>query len=156
MNLRSLFVIAVLSISTCAGAKDGQAGGLLIGPSFARASMPGQGSGAIYLSLENKSGAEDALVAATTPAAKEVEMHEMSMEGDVMRMRQVQRIVLAPGTQLTMQPGKGYHLMLTGLKAPLKSGDKVPLTLRFQRAGIVQTSISVEDNAGSGMTMSKP
>lgn len=71
----------------------------------------------------------------------------MSMTTDnVMRMREVSSIELKPQEKIVMQPGDGYHIMLLGLKAPLKAGDKLPLTLTFKKAGKVETSISVEEN----------
>lgn len=144
MTLRLLLATAALSISVSATAHDHLADSIVIGPSFARASLPGQSSGAAYLSLENKSSDEDTLISITSSAAKNVEIHTMSMHDNVMRMRQVSRIDLPAGATVTMQPGKGYHLMLTGLKSPLKPGDKLPLVLRFQHAGTVETSIPIE------------
>ena len=67
----------------------------------------------------------------------------MRMEGDVMRMRQVDAIELPPGATVELKPG-GMHLMLMGLKQPLKADDKVPLTLRFEKAGEVTVQMSVE------------
>jgi len=153
MNLRSLLFITALSICTYTAAQEGAGKGITISAAVARASTPGQNSGAAYLTLQNNATNEDALLSASTPRAQNVELHEMSMQGDVMRMRQIPRIVLAPGAHLAMQPGNGYHLMLTGLKAPLKSGDKIPLTLRFQHAGTIQTSLSVDANPMAGMPM---
>jgi copper(I)-binding protein len=150
MNFRSLVVIAALTLSTSAMAQEG----IALGSSYARASVPGQNSGAVYLSLENKSARADALVAVSSPLAQSVEMHTMSMQDNVMRMREVTRIDLPAGAALGMQPGKGYHLMLIGLKAPLKAGEQVPLTLRFQHAAAIQTSVPVQDNM-AGMPMNR-
>jgi copper(I)-binding protein len=152
MSLRSFFVIAALSISASAFAHDHQTDRIVVGPSFARASLPGQNNGAAYLSLQNKSAATDTLVAVSSPAAKDVELHAMSMQDNVMRMRQVSSIELAPGASVTMQPGQGYHLMLMGLKTPLRAGDKLPLRLQFQHAGTIEMSIPVEDSM-AGMPM---
>jgi periplasmic copper chaperone A len=152
MNFRSLVVVAALSISTIAAAREPHRESIVVGPSFARASLPGQNSGAAYLSLENKSANADALLSVTTPLASDVEIHTMAMQDNVMRMRQVPRIDLPAGAKVSMQPGKGYHLMLTGLKAPLKAGDTLPLVLRFQQAGTVEVSLPVEGSA-PGMPM---
>ena len=152
MNLRSFFVIVALSISVSAFAHDHQNNGIAVGPSFARASLPGQNNGAAYLSLQNKSADADTLVSVTSPAATDVELHTMSMQNGVMRMRQVSSIELAPGATVDMQPGKGYHLMLTGLKMPLKPGDKLPLRLQFKHAGTIDMSVPVEDGM-AGMPM---
>ncbi|MDQ7970148.1 MAG: copper chaperone PCu(A)C [Oxalicibacterium faecigallinarum] len=112
----------------------------------ARATVPGQTSGGAYLTLENHGKINDALLSAQSAAAKSMEIHTMSMEGNVMRMREVARIDIAAGQKVAMEPGKGYHLMLMGLKAPLKAGDKVPVTLTFEKAGKVETTLEVKDS----------
>jgi copper(I)-binding protein len=152
MNLRSFFVIAVLSLAAGSFAHAHQPEHIVVGPSFARASLPGQNNGAAYLSLKNTSSDTDALIAVTSPAAANVELHAMAMQDKVMRMREVSSIELAPGATVAMQPGKGYHLMLTGLKAPLKAGDKLPLRLQFKHAGTIEMAIPVQDSM-AGMQM---
>ncbi len=74
------------------------------------------------------------LVSASSPAAGRVEIHEMSMDGGVMKMRQITGLDLPAGKTVELKPG-GFHLMLMELKAPLKPGDSVPLTLIVERAG---------------------
>jgi copper(I)-binding protein len=73
------------------------------------------------------------LVGASTPVAGVAEVHEMKMEGDVMRMRAVGKLALPAGQAVELKPG-GYHLMLMDLKAPLKANTHIPLTLRFRNA----------------------
>ena len=114
-----------------------------IGHPYARPTREGQMVGAGYLKLANK-GPVDRLVSATSPAAGSVEIHSMSMEGDVMKMRQVDAIEIATGQTVELKPG-GYHLMLMGLKAPLKVGDKFPLTLKFEKSGEVVVTVNVEE-----------
>ncbi len=114
-----------------------------IGHPYARPTREGQMVGAGYLKLANK-GPVDRLVSATSPAAGSVEIHSMSMEGDVMKMRQVDAIELATGQTVELKPG-GYHLMLMGLKAPLKVGEKFPLTLKFEKSGEVVVTVNVEE-----------
>ncbi len=148
MNLRSLSFVAVsLLFSSAALAHEYRAGDILIAHPYARATMPGQTSGGAYLTLENKGKQADTLISAQSPAAQSVEIHTMSMTSDhVMRMREVDSIELKPQEKIVMQPGDGYHIMLLGLKAPLKAGDKLPLTLTFKKAGKVEASISVEES----------
>jgi copper(I)-binding protein len=150
MKLRSLLVVAAMFFSTQSFAHEYRIGDLYIDHPYARASMPGQTSGGAYLTLENKSSSADALVSVKTTAANSVEIHTMSMDNNVMRMREVSSIDLKPGEKIAMQPGNGYHLMLLGLKAPLKTGDKLPLTLTFKKAGKVDLIISVEDARSTG------
>lgn len=152
MRLLSLLPAALLCICASMPAYGSSNGAISVGPSYARASMPGQKTGGAYLTLENRSTSPDALIAVETPAAGEVEMHVMSMQGNIMRMRQVAAIELAPGATLAMQPGKGYHLMLMGLKAPLKAGQTLPLILHFRHAGTVRAAVPVE----SAMAMAMP
>jgi copper(I)-binding protein len=156
MKARSLFVAAAMLLSTGAMAHEYRVGDIYIGHPYARASVPGQTSGGAYLSLENKSAVNDVLVSVETPAAASVEIHTMSLENNVMRMREVAGIDLQPGAKITMTPGNGYHLMLLGLKTPLKAGDRVPLTLRFKKAGKVETMILVEDGNAAAPVPSIP
>ncbi len=154
MNFRSASIAACASmLCTLSFAHDYTAGNVHIDHPYARATVPGQTSGGAYLTLENKGDSADALIAAQSPAAQSVEIHTMTMNGNVMRMREVDTIDLKPKEKVAMQPGDGYHLMLIGLKAPLKVGDKLPLTLTFRKAGKVATVITVDDikakNAGT-------
>lgn len=94
------------------------------------------------------------LVGVSSPVAGVVEVHEMKMVDDVMRMRQIPALDLPAGKPVALVPG-GYHLMLFQLKQQLKDGDKVPLTLEFEDAAKVRTSVKVEAavkplNAGAG------
>lgn len=148
MNLRSMTLFAAtIVLAASASAQEYQAGAVHISHLHARVSMPGQTSGGAYLTLENSSGSTDSLIAVQSPAARSVEMHTMAMSDNVMRMREVEEIRIAPKEKIVMQAGDGYHLMLIGLKAPLKAGDKIPLTLTFRKAGKVQTMMTVEDDA---------
>ncbi|HWU99025.1 MAG TPA: copper chaperone PCu(A)C [Oxalicibacterium sp.] len=146
MNFRSitLFTASAL-LATSAFAQDYKAGDMHVDHPYARATVPGQTSGGAYLTLENRGNSADTLVAAQSPAVKSVEIHTMEMTDNVMRMREVSSIDIKPKEKIVMQPGDGYHLMLIGLKTPLKAGDKLPLTLTFRKAGKVNTSITVEE-----------
>lgn len=97
---------------------------------WARATPPGASVGAAYVTLMSPAG--DTLLSASSPAAARVEVHEMRMDGSVMRMRELSGgMALPPGQAVTLQPG-GLHIMMIGLKGPLKPGDTVPLHLVFQ------------------------
>lgn len=145
MHLRSLAIsAAMLLISVSSNALAEQAGDLHIDHAYARATMPGQTSGGAYLTIENKGRDADKLISASSPAAKSVEIHTMSMDGNVMKMRQVPNIDIKPGAKVTMKPGDGYHIMLIGLTQPLKAGDKIPLTLTFEKSGKAEVSALVQ------------
>lgn len=160
MYLRTILTLAIAATVASLGtahAQEYKLKGLRIEQPYARATMPNQPAGGAYLTIENKGGSADKLIAASSPAAKSVEIHTMSMEGDVMKMREVQNIELKPATRLEMKPGNGYHLMLLGLRHPLKAGDRFPLTLVFEKAGKTEVSMEVRDmkheKAGGGHSM---
>lgn len=143
---KMLVVVAGLCASAAAAAHDYKAGELQIGHPYALSTPPGARTGAAYLSIDNMGKAPDRLMRASSPAAGSVELHSMSMEGNVMRMRQVPGISLAPGAGVKLAPG-GLHIMLQDLKRPLKKGDKFPMTLVFERAGEVKVDVLVQDPA---------
>jgi periplasmic copper chaperone A len=116
---------------------------------FARATPPGAKSGGAYFVVENASLIPDKLIGVASPAAGSAEMHQMAMEGGVMKMRAVPVLEIPPRGKLELKPG-GYHLMLLDLKQPMRAGDKVPLTLTFQNAGSIVVSVEVEAMGSMG------
>ena len=150
MKTISLFAGIALGLACLATqAQEFKLGPINIAHPYARATSSGQPMGGGFLKLEN-SGADDTLLSASAEVAKAVELHLMSMEGDVMRMRQVERIALPAGKTVELKPG-GLHIMLMGLKAPLKVGDSFPLKLKFEKAGEVTVNMTVEAAAaGAG------
>ena len=102
-----------------------------------RGTVTGQKATGAFMQL--KSPADSALVGASSPVAKVVEVHEMKMEGGMMKMNAVDRLALPAGKAVDLKPG-GYHVMLMDLVAPLKEGDMVPLQLTFEdKSGQKQT-----------------
>ncbi|MEO8508071.1 MAG: copper chaperone PCu(A)C [Betaproteobacteria bacterium] len=95
---------------------------------WVRGTVPGQKATGAFMQL--KSSADTTLVSAASPAAKVVEIHEMAMDGGVMRMRAIDKLALPAGKAVDLKPG-GYHVMLMDLGAQLKVGDSVPVTLTF-------------------------
>jgi len=148
MSLRHILGLsAALLLSAAASAHEYKVGDLLIGHPYARATVPGQPSGGAYLSIENKGKSADKLIGVASPAAKSTEIHTMSMDGNVMKMREVGSIEIKPAEKVAMQPGNGYHIMMIGLTQQLKAGDKVPMTLTFEKAGKVDVTVNVEDKS---------
>lgn len=146
MHLRSLVISAALFlISASSHAQNYQVGDIRIDDAYARPTMPGQPSAGAYVTIENNGKDSDKLISAASPAAKSVEIHTMSMEGNVMRMREVPHIEIKPGAKVAMKPGHGYHIMLIGISQSLKVGDKIPLTLTFEKSGKVEVSATVID-----------
>ena len=125
-------------------------GNLVIEQAQARATVGSMPNSVAFLQLANKGKTDDALVSASSAIADRVELHMMSMEGDVMKMRAIDSIELKAEDSLTMKPGQGPHLMLLGLKKPLKAGDKFPMTLNFRKAGTIEVSVEIIDIAAHG------
>ena len=124
------------SITTIAHAHDFRAGQLVIDHPYATPSLTGTSNGAAYFrGIRNRGVAPDRLVSASTAVAEQVELHEMTMEGDIMRMRQVPAIDLPAGQEVQLRHGQRYHLMLINLRKPLVAGDRFDLTLKFEKAG---------------------
>lgn len=97
-----------------------------------------------YMLVTNTGEADDTLVAASVDAAPETEIHEMRMDGDVMRMRELDGgLVIPAGQSVSLQPG-GYHLMLMG-PTPLAEGETHEVRLTFERAGEVTVPFAVQD-----------
>jgi periplasmic copper chaperone A len=113
---------------------------------WARATPPGAKIAAGYLTVRN-AGAADKLVSASSPAAERVETHVTMRDGDISRMREVKGYEVPARGTLELKPG-GSHLMLVNIKAPLKEGTSVPLTLRFEKAGEIKTELQVRPLAG--------
>jgi copper(I)-binding protein len=128
-----------------------------VSEAWVRGTVAGQKATGAFMQL--KSAADAALVEAASPVAKIVEIHEMKMEGGMMKMRAVEKLPLSAGKAVDLKPG-GYHVMLMDLVGPLKEGDTVPLKLTFEdKAGKKQT-IDVKAQvraltAGGAMTTDK-
>jgi copper(I)-binding protein len=109
----------------------------------ARPTSPGATSGVVYMVVMNHGAVDDSLTGLSTPVADKAEMHRSVNENGVMRMDAVGDLPLKANGGVTFEPA-GLHIMLTGLKQPLKLGDSFPLTLTFAKAGAVTISVSVE------------
>jgi copper(I)-binding protein len=132
------------------------AGNIMIMDPWSRATPPGATTGAAYLTLMNHGTEADTLTGGSSPAAEQVQIHQMSNAGGVMSMRPVQGVPLPRNATVLVTPQGGYHVMLVGLKAPLKQGTPVTVTLTFAKAGAVQVQFPVlpigsqGPNAGTG------
>jgi copper(I)-binding protein len=110
---------------------------------WSRATAPGAKVAAGYLLIRNKGAAADRLVGASSPAAVRVETHVTIRDGDVMRMREVKGYDVPAGGSFELKPG-GPHLMVVDIKQPFKQGDRIPATLKFEKAGEVAVEFRVE------------
>ena len=127
-----------------------KAGDLVIEHAHARATKGNMPNSASFLQIINKGKADDALLSASAAIAERVELHTMSMEGEVMKMRAVDSVELKAENTISMKPSQGPHVMLFGLKKSLKAGEKFPMTLNFRKAGAVEVSVEVMDIAAHG------
>lgn len=140
-----------LGAGGAAQAHDFRLGPLVIDHPYAPPSLAGTTNGAAYLKgIRNQGAAPDRLVSASTPVAERVEVHEMSHEGDIMRMRAVTGIDLPAGQEVQLRQGQRYHLMLLGLRQPLKAGDRFDLTLKFEKAGETTVKVNVQPPKAAG------
>ena len=136
MHSLGIAAIAVLAAAGLAAAPTVSAQVTVTDP-WVRGTVTGQKATGAFMQL--KSPADAALVAASSPVAKIVEIHEMKMEGGMMKMNAVDKLALPAGKAVDLKPG-GYHVMLMDLVKPLKDGDFVPLHLTFEdKAGKKQT-----------------
>jgi len=145
-----LLSIALMAFAASIQAQDAKVGSIKIENAYVRATAPGQPAAGAFMKIDN-SGAADQLLSASSPAAGEVQLHQMSMEGNVMKMGQVKDIAVPANGSVDLKPG-GYHIMLMNIKAPLKAGDTVPVKLKFAKAGEVEVKLPV-NAVGSGMNM---
>ena len=152
MTLKTTLVASTLCtlalVAPAALAADYKAGAIEIDHPWARATPSGAKVGAGYLKLTNTGATADRLVGATAAAAGRVEIHEMSMDNGVMKMRPLKDgVELQPGATVELKSGS-YHLMMFDLKQPLKQGDHVKGTLTFEKAGPVDVEFAVEGVGG--------
>lgn len=138
MNSRFSLLGLLLALAAAPALAD-----VAVADAWVRGTVSGQKATGAFMQLT--SPAETALVAAASPAAKIVEIHEMKMDGGMMRMRAVDRIPLPAGKPVTLAPG-GYHVMLMDLARPLKEGDSVTVTLTFADKDGRRTTQDVKAN----------
>ena len=138
--IRTAALVSTLVAALAAGTAMAQDAGVKAEGAWARASVQGQKGTGAFMRLTAKDGAR--LVRAESPAAGVTEVHEMKMEGDIMRMRALPMLELPAGKVVDLKPG-GYHVMLQDLKAPLMKDTSVPLTLVFQDAKGVESKLNL-------------
>lgn len=119
-----------------AAALPAAAANVQVTDAWARATMPGQKVSAAYMTI--RSDADAKLVGVSSAAVPRVELHEMRMDGEVMRMREVGTLPLPAGKPVKLEPG-GYHIMLMNLDRPIAAGEAVPVTLTIESGGRQET-----------------
>lgn len=137
-RIRCLFAAGLFALAPAAWA----AAPVTVSDPSARAVPPGQPNSAVFMTLTNPSDQARALVAATSPAARTVELHTHTNDGGVMRMRRIERIDIPAGGSVQLKPG-GLHVMLIGLTGDLTPGGKVALELTFDDGSAIQVQAPV-------------
>lgn len=124
---------------------------IIVQQAYTFPSRPGVPNVAVYFEVVKNTGASpDALLSASGDVAKRIELHEMVMQDQVMRMRQLPKIDLPAGERVEMAKGSAYHVMLIGLHKPLTAGQQFPLTLHFKEAGEQTVTVEVKEAGKSG------
>jgi len=139
-----LGIAASLLYCIAAGA---QTGSIEIKEAWARATPGGAQNGAAYVTLVSPTG--DRLTGVSSPVAEKAELHQMTNDGGIMKMREVTAIELPPGTPVSLKPG-GLHVMLMGLTHPLQPGQSVPMTLQFEKSGTREVDVAVGKVGATG------
>jgi len=124
-----------------AGAAIAQTAQIELKDAWARATPSGAENGAAYLTIQSPTA--DRLVGVASPVAKKAELHTMTTEGGVMKMRPLEGVDVAPGQPVTLKPG-GTHIMLLGLNQPLQQGKHFPVMLTFDKSGTKEVTVVVE------------
>ncbi|MBI2241985.1 MAG: copper chaperone PCu(A)C [Magnetospirillum gryphiswaldense] len=132
----------LLAAAAIAFAFPALAADLEVTGAFIRASPKVASSGAGFVTIKNTGKQDDKLVAASANVSKSVELHTHIKDGEIMRMRKVESIAVPAGGAAELKPG-GDHIMFIDLNAPLKEGDKVDVTLSFEKGGQVKVSVPV-------------
>ena len=150
--LKALLISTVgFGLAGIAQAQSAKVGSVQIENAYTRSTVPGQMAAGGFMKIENK-GAVDQLISASSPVAGEVQLHEMAMEGNVMKMRQVKEVVVPASGAVELKPG-GMHLMFINIKAPLTAGETVPVKLKFAKAGEVEVKMPVNAMGAQGGAM---
>jgi periplasmic copper chaperone A len=144
------FVLLATVSGASARAEDVKIGNLVISKAWSRATPGGAKVGGGYLTITNEGATPDRLIGGSADIAAKVQVHEMTMNNGVMTMRPLdQGLVIEPGKTVKLSPG-GFHLMLLDLKGSLKQGEKLPVTLEFEKAGKVSVTFDVEGVGAKG------
>jgi copper(I)-binding protein len=148
-RLTLIAVLAALFVSPALAA-DYTAGSLKVSGPWARATPKGAPVGGGYMTITNTGTTADRLIGGTTGISARFEIHEMKMDGGVMKMRMLPNgLEIKPGETVAFKPGS-YHVMFMGLKEQLKQGESFKGTLEFEKAGNVEVEFTIEGIAASG------
>jgi copper(I)-binding protein len=137
-------VLAAVLLLAAASAYSQSKGEIEVRQPWSRATPPGARVAAGFMEIRNNGAQPDRLVSASTGVAKRVEMHITQREGEIMKMRPVKAFEIPARERITLRPG-GSHLMLVDVTRPLRKGERVAMTLRFERAGELEIELEVQE-----------
>ena len=142
--MRTLLTLAAATLLIVAASfAFAQGASIQVEQPWARATPAGASTGAVYLTITNKSQEMDRFLSASSDVADKLQIHEMKVVNGVMEMREVTGgVAVAANGSVELKPGS-YHLMLMGLKKPLKASETIPLTLDFEKAGKVSITVPI-------------
>ena len=143
-----LLALAFVATTVFASGNEVKVGNLKIEHPMARATVPAQKMSGGFVKIENKGGA-DKLLSASSPASKSMELHTMTMDGNVMKMREVKGIDVPANGMVELKPG-GLHLMFMDLNEQLKPGSTFKVKLKFEKAGEVEVPFQVMEIKPAG------
>ena len=137
--VRAVLTVLALSVAPPVFADDSP---ITASDAWARPTLKGTRTGAVYLMLSNHGTAGDRLVGVSTPVAEQAQVHEDVTANGVMSMRPVLELALPAGAATAIEPGR-YHIMLTGMKTQLAAGERFPITLTFASAPPLEVNVAV-------------
>lgn len=140
-SMKFIAASLVMVGAVLAQAQEAKVGNIKIEGAYTRSTVPGQKAAGGFMKIIDQ-GAADQLISASSPVADEVQLHMMSMEDNVMKMRQVKAIDIPANGSVELKPG-GLHIMFMGIKEPLAAGGSVPVKLKFAKAGEVEIKLPV-------------
>ncbi|WP_425913491.1 copper chaperone PCu(A)C [Pseudomonas sp. GWSMS-1] len=143
---KTLLIAALLSPSLFANAHEYKIGELHIAHPWSREMPPVAPTAAAYFVVHNKGAEADRLLSVSTPHAGKAELHEHMHADGVMKMQQVQNVVIPAGGEVKFEP-MGYHVMMFNLQQQAKDGERFPLTLTFEKAGQLDVEVAVHKDA---------
>ncbi|MFZ3309130.1 MAG: copper chaperone PCu(A)C [Xanthobacteraceae bacterium] len=138
------FAALLIGFAAPALAQTAGSGAITVQQPWSRATPNGAKTGAVYLTIDNKSGTADKLTGAASDIADKTQIHQMSVDNGVMKMRELTNGLSVPANgSVVLKPGS-YHVMLIGLKKPLTVGETFPLKLTFAKAGTISVTVPVQ------------
>ncbi len=151
--MKNHLLAAALSLAALCGPahaldQTAKLGDLAVTAPSIRAMVPGASVAGGFMTIANRGKEADRLVSVATPGVKRVEIHEMKMDGEVMKMRKLDDGLPLPAGQTVQLKSGGYHLMFIQPEKPYRQGDSVPVTLTFQKAGKVEIAFPVTSQSG--------